>query len=274
MPAYGSEFLWLVDFGPTYTGLGSGGTNTVKWSIRTKLDAALAGYDWTAGVLELAGACGQYVVVIPANAFAAAGDYVLRCRTSDASTIYASQELIVSAPAPTAAAVAALPTDATIQADAAAAITADAKVTAIKGKTDLIPAAGPPDAAVYTATRGAKLNNLDTNVGSRSSHSAADVATAVWNTLTSALSSPSSVGAWVMAKLDTNVGSRTSGTIPDATALEAAATAALAADAQVGTAGTIATNLDQKISAIPAAPSVTQIAADVTTIKDNTPRIR
>ncbi len=46
-------------------------------------------------------------------------------------------------------------------------------ISAIKGKTDTIPAAGPPDAAVYTNTRGAKLDQLDAAMSSRAATGAA-----------------------------------------------------------------------------------------------------
>ena len=42
--------------------------------------------------------------------------------------------------------------------------TAQSDITAIKAKTDLIPAAGPPDAAHYTNARGDNLANLDASV--------------------------------------------------------------------------------------------------------------
>lgn len=44
---------------------------------------------------------------------------------------------------------------------------AGASIAAIKAKTDLIPAGGPPAASDYTAARAAKLDNLDATVSSR-----------------------------------------------------------------------------------------------------------
>jgi hypothetical protein len=44
---------------------------------------------------------------------------------------------------------------------------AGASVAAIKAKTDLIPAGGPPAASDYTAARAAKIDNLDATISSR-----------------------------------------------------------------------------------------------------------
>ncbi len=94
---YNQSGAWVANFGPGYTGLGSGGANTVQWSIRTTADVAVAGYDWTAGALELAGGEGQYLITFPTGVVTQPGQYVIRARTGPTGKCL-SEELIFVAP--------------------------------------------------------------------------------------------------------------------------------------------------------------------------------
>lgn len=84
--------IWNAVFGAPFTGLGSAGTNTVKWSVRTVADAQYSTYDWTANVLELAGNRGHYVVDGPTLPD---GRYLIRARTADSGGEYLTEEIIV-----------------------------------------------------------------------------------------------------------------------------------------------------------------------------------
>lgn len=109
----------------------------------------------------------------------------------------------------------------------AAANSLGAAVSAVKAKTDLIPAAGPPSAADYTSARATKIDNLDAAISTRSSHTAADVWTSttrtlssfgtliadLWAKLTSQLTTSGSIGKLIVDNLDATVSSRSDATV-------------------------------------------------------------
>lgn len=149
---------WVGTLGTAYTGLGVAGTNAAKFSVRTSADAAYAGYDWTAGLLELAGGAGDYLILIPASALPA-GRYVLGLRSANSGGKYVYEELIIGAP----------------QVDPQVATIAgyvDTEVAAILAR---LPAAGVPSAADYTTARAAKLDNLDATITTRATPADVDV---------------------------------------------------------------------------------------------------
>lgn len=171
-------------------------------------------------------------------------------------------------------------------------------ITAIKAKTDLIPAAGPPDAAHYTNARGDKLDDLDAAVSTRLATSgytapdnadvaaikaktdnlpadpaseaeveaaipsAATIAATVWAALTSALTTNGSIGKLLATDIDAAISSRSTyagGDTPGTTTLLSRLTATRAG---------LLDNLDAAISGIPAAvwASATRTLSSVTAI--------